>query len=329
MHSLPPDLDLNLLRVLVQVHADGNVSQAAEHLGMSQPAVSSALKRLREKLGDRLFIPTARGMQATPLADQMAPQIASALASIGESMACRVSFDASTSRRQFAVAMTDIGEVHFLPSLARELRSRAPGISIATVRNTAVNLRVDMEQGKVDLALGHLPDLTTDFHQRLLFTQRYVCLFRKGHALETAPDRLQAYADAEHALVLSVGTGHGRVDDFIDKAGVSRRIRLRVPHFVALADVLESSDLVATVPEVFARRSAQHFQLGYLAHPVDLPPIEIRVFWHAKVHQDPANRWLRELIVRQFGEGGSGTGDQSAEGPSTTTSASSASAPRE
>ena len=304
MHSLPPNLDLNLLRVLVQVHADGNASLAAEHLGMSQPAVSSALKRLREALGDKLFIPTARGMQATPLADQIAPQIAAALASIGETMACKVSFDAATSRRRFAVAMTDIGEVHFLPPLAQALRTLAPGVSVATVRNTAVNLRVEMEQGKVDLALGHLPDLSTDFHQRVLFQQRYVCLYRKGHPLETAADPLEAYARAEHALVQSVGTGHGRVDEVIDKVVPDRHIRLRVPHFVALTDVLESSDLVATVPEVFAQRSARRFQLGYRAHPVELTAIEIRAFWHTKVHQDPANRWLRDLIVRQFGEAG-------------------------
>ena len=307
MHSLPPKLDLNLLRVLVQVHADGNASLAAENLGISQPAVSSALKRLREALGDRLFIPTARGMQATPLADQRAPQIAAALASIGETMACKVSFDAATSRRRFTVAMTDIGEIHFLPPLSRALRLLAPGVSIATVRHTAVNLRVEMEQGKVDLALGHLPDLTTDFHQRLLFQQRYVCLFRKGHPLETAADPLEAYARAEHAVVLSVGTGHGRVDEIIDKALAARQVRLRVPHFVALTDVLEASDLVATVPEVFAERSARRFELCHRAHPVDLPPIDIRAFWHAKVHQDPANRWLRELIVGQFGQAG-GTG---------------------
>lgn len=317
-HHLPSNLDLNLLRVLVQVHADRNVSLAAEHLGMSQPAVSSALKRLREALGDRLFIPTARGMQATPLADEIAPQIASALAAIGETMACKVRFDAATSRRQFALAMTDIGEIHFLPALMRTLRACAPGVSVATVRNAAVNLRVEMEQGKVDLALGHLPDLTTDFHQRRLFTQRYVCLFRKGHPLESSSQPLQAYAQAEHAQVLSVGTGHGRVDEFIDKAGVERRIRLRLPHFVALADVLESSDLVATVPEVLARRSVRHFALGWRAHPVDLPPIEIRVFWHAMVHQDPANRWLRELIVRQFGDSDGAAGDQPGGLPSTT-----------
>lgn len=327
MHSLPPNLDLNLLRVLVQVHADRNVSLAAEHLDMSQPAVSSALKRLREALGDRLFIPTARGMQATPLADQIAPQIAAALASIGKTMACKVSFDAATSLRQFAIAMTDIGEVHFLPPLARTLRARAPGVGIATVRNTAVNLRVEMEQGKVDLALGHLPDLTTDFHQRLLFEQRYVCLFRKGHPLESADDALATYVRAEHALVLSVGTGHGRVDEIIDKSGIDRRIRLRVPHFVALTDVLESSDLVATVPEVFARRSVQRFHLAFRPHPVELPPIEIRVFWHAKYHQDPANRWLRDVIVQQFGEAGGAGSTQSPRAASATTNASKASAP--
>lgn len=331
MHSLPTNLDLNLLRVLVQVHADRNASLAAEHLGMSQPAVSSALKRLREALGDRLFIPTARGMQATPLADQIAPQIALALASIGEVMACKVNFDAATSERRFAVAMTDIGEVHFLPTLVRTLRARAPGAGIATVRNTAVNLRVEMEQGKVDLALGHLPDLTTDFHQRLLFRQRYVCLFRRGHPLETASDPLQAYTLAEHALVQSVGTGHGRIDEFIDKTGIVRRIRLRVPHFVALADVLESSDLVATVPEVLAQRSALRFDLGYRSHPVALPPIEIRVFWHAKYHQDPANRWLRDLIVQQFSDGAGAADGQATPGPSVgssiTASASNANAP--
>jgi len=136
---------------------------------MSQPTVSSALKRLRAKLGDRLFIPTARGMQATPPADQHAPRIGAALASIGESMACKVSFDAATSQRKFAIAMTDIGEVHCLPSLARTLRTRAPSTSKATVRNTAVNLGVEMEQGKADLGLGHMT-LFASMHQAKAFS---------------------------------------------------------------------------------------------------------------------------------------------------------------
>jgi DNA-binding transcriptional LysR family regulator len=300
MAELPAHLDLNLLRVLVQVYADRKVSAAAEHLGLSQPAVSSALRRLRAATGDKLFVPTARGMQPTPLAAQIAPRLAQALASIGDTMASQVAFDAGTSERCFTLAMTDIGECHFLPPLVRLLRQQAPHVGLATVRNTAVNLRVEMEQGRVDLAIGHLPDLDNDFHQRLLFTQRYVCLFRKGHPLDVAEIPLERYAAAEHAVVLSVGTGHGRVDEVIERAGIRRRILLRVPHFVALADVLEGSDLVATVPEVFAERSVGRFNLSFRDHPVDLPPIEIRLFWHTKYHRDPASIWLRERIVQAF-----------------------------
>jgi DNA-binding transcriptional LysR family regulator len=302
MPELPSGLDLNLLRVLVQVHQDRKVSLAAEHLGMSQPAVSSALRRLRAVTGDKLFVPTARGMQPTPLTEQISPRLAAALASIGDTMSGQVAFDARTSTRCFTLAMTDIGECHFLPPLARLLRERAPGVSLATVRNTAINLRFAMEQGKVDLALGHLPDLSNDFHQRVLFMQRYVCLFRKGHPLDVPEIALPQYAQAEHAIVLSVGTGHGRVDEVIERAGVQRRILLRVPHFVALADVLEDSDLVATVPEVFARRSVRRFHLSYRPHPVALPPIEIGLFWHTTYHRDPASVWLRELIADAFFE---------------------------
>lgn len=301
---LPTPLDLNLLRVLVQIHRDRQVSLAAEHLGLSQPAVSGALRRLRQALGDRLFVPTARGMQPTPLADEIVPRLAATLEAIGDTLAHGARFDPATSTRQFNVAMTDIGEFHFLPTLMEALRAEAPGVALATVRPTALNLRFAMEQGQVDLALGHLPDLATDFHQRPLFTQRYVCLFRRGHALETAASPLEVYAQSEHAVVLSPGTGHGRVDELIARSGIERRIRLRVPHFVALADVLESSDLVATVPEAFAQRSVRHFGLAQRPHPLALPPIEIALLWHTKVQADPANRWLRERIVRLFGKPG-------------------------
>lgn len=315
MSDIPATLDLNLLRVLVQVYQDRKVSLAAEHLGMSQPAVSSALNRLRAATGDKLFVPTARGMQPTPLTEQLAPRLAGALASIRDTMSSQVAFDASTSDRRFTLAMTDIGEFHFLPPLTRALRRQAPGVSLATVRNTAINLRVEMEQGKVDMALGHLSDFGNDFHQRVLFMQRYVCLFRKGHPLDVADIPMDQYAQADHAIVLSVGTAHGRVDEAIGNAGVRRRILLRVPHFVALADVLEDSDLVATVPEVFAQRSVRRFNLSYRTHPVDLPRIEIRLFWHTTYHRDPASRWLRKLIIDTFSEPKRRSGDM--DGPST------------
>ena len=294
------DIDLNLLTVFAQIYQDRKVSVAADNLGLSQPTISNALGRLRRLLDDEVFLRTARGMQPTPLADQLAVPIANALTAIREALARQLVFDATTSMRQFTMAMTDIGEFHFLPRLMKSLELAAPGVSISTLRNTAVNLKFAMESGQVDLALGHLPDLTTDFHRRKLFSQRYVCLFRKGHAMDCKAPSLDAFSLAEHAVVISAGTGHGRADELIEDAGIKRRIRLRVPHFVALADILESSDLIATVPEAFAIRSVKHFSLTYVPHPIDLPPIEIGLFWHARYHRDPANRWLRDELVSHF-----------------------------
>jgi len=300
-HAMNPrDLDLNLLTVFAQLYEDRKVSLAAENLGLSQPAVSSALKRLRRLLSDELFLRTPRGMRPTPLADQLAVPITNALAMISESLSRPLDFDAATSTRQFTFAMTDIGEFNFLPPLTQKLATVAPGVTVSTVRSTAVNLRFEMEEGKVDLALGHIPGLATDFHRRTLFSQRYVCLFRKGHAMDREHPLLDDFTSADHAVVISAGTGHGRADELIERAGIHRRIRLRVPHFVALADILESSDLIATVPETFARRSVKHFNLRYIPHPVELPAIDISLFWHSKFHRDPSNLWLRELVAQHF-----------------------------
>ena len=300
MNIDPRNIDFNLLTVFVQLYQDRNVSRAADNLGLSQPAVSKALSRLRHLLGDKLFLRTPQGMQPTPLAEQIEAPIANALTLIRETLLRKMAFDAATSTRQFTIAMTDIGEFHFLPQLMESLENMAPGVIISTVRSTAVNLKFEMETGQVDLALGDLPALVTDFHRRTLFSQRYVCLFRKGHAMDNATSPVDAFTSAAHALVVSAGTGYGRADEHIERAGIKRRIRLRVPHFVALADILESSDLVATVPEAFAIRSVKHFALRYTPHPFDLPTIDIGLFWHEKYHRDPANCWLRDMVVSHF-----------------------------
>jgi len=292
--------DLNLLVVFSQLYQDRKVSLAAQNLGLSQPTVSAALARLRRMMNDELFVRTPRGMQPTPLAERIAAPLGRSLADIRHTLATQASFDASTASRQFALAMTDIGEFHFLPRLVAALEVAAPALSISTVRGTAINLKFEMEAGNVDLALGFLPDLVTDFHRRVLFTQRYVVLHRRGHPLAERPSDASVYAACEHAVVVSAGTGHGAAEQVIERSGLKRFVRLRVPHYVALADVLEATDLVATVPEAFAQRSVKHFDLAYCAHPVELPPIEIALYWHTKYHRDPASRWMRNLIVRQF-----------------------------
>ncbi len=290
------DIDLNLLVVFNQLRVERRVSKVAEKLGLSQPAVSNSLARLRKLLGDELFLRTPSGMQPTPFADELAEPVAYALGMIHGALNQRSSFDAATSRRSFTIGMTDIGEIYFLPSLMVELARVAPGVSVSTVRNTAVNLKDEMEAGHVDLALGLLPQLKGGFFQRRLFRQRYVCMFRKGHRLDKRKISLAEFSAADHVVVVSAGTGHGKVDELLERNGVQRRVCLTVPHFVAVGHILRATDMVATVPEAFAQQVATAFDLVSVAHPAGLPDIAINMFWHAKFHKDPANQWLRGLI---------------------------------
>ncbi len=323
-------VDLNLLVVFQHLYNARRVSRVAEALGVTQPAVSNSLARLRKLFNDELFVRTSRGMLPTPMATELAEPVAAALDALHGVFNRQLAFDPATSQRAFQIAMTDIGEVHFLPKLMHALGERAPGITISTVRNTAVNLREEMAAGQVDLAVGHLPDLATEFFQRRLFRQKYVCMFRPGHPLDHAahrstgqtrssrsarsarssgsskasPARMtrEDFERAEQVMVVAAGTGHGQVDEFMARAHVQRNIRLRVPHFVALADILHATDLIATVTEKFAQRSAQHFGLRYVDHPLDIPDVQINLFWHARYHREPASQWMRSLLFELFSE---------------------------
>jgi DNA-binding transcriptional LysR family regulator len=178
----------------------------------------------------------------------------------------------------------------------------APGVSLSTVRTTATNLRDDMGASKVDLAIGPLPQLKAGFFQRRLFRQRYVCLFRKGHTLDGGRITLTDFKAAEHLVIVSAGTGYGKVDELIRRAGVARSTRLTVPHFVSVGNILRRTDMVATVTERLAESLVEPFDLTFHPHPVDLPEIAINVFWHAKVHRSPVHQWLRGEVFDLFGE---------------------------
>lgn len=296
------DLDLNLLVVFLQLMRDRRVTTTAEVLELSQPGVSSALKRLRRLLGDDLFCRTGSGLRPTPYAEELAEPLAEALAMIKQTVNQRSTFDPLASSRRFVVAMTDIGEIYFLPTLMKSIHKIAPGVTISTVRSNRANLKEEMEEGKVDLAIGLLPDLKTDFYQRRLFRQRYCCLFRTGHPLDGAHFGLEEFAAAEHVVVVSAGTGHGKTDELIERSAIQRNVKLRVPHFVALPFILEETDLVATVPERIAIRLASSFSLCCMPHPLTLPEIQVNVFWHAKFHREAGNQWLRTALFDRFSE---------------------------
>lgn len=299
------DLDLNLLVVFNQLLLDRSVSVAADKLNLTQPAISNALKRLRTVLKDDLFLRTSRGMEPTPYALHLAEPVIYALNALQSALTHRDSFDPQTSQRTFNLAMTDIGEIYFMPPLMEALALRSPGIRINTVRPHRGNLKEDMESGSVDLAVGPLPDLQTGFFQRRLFRHRYVCMFRKGHPNARSPMSLKQFSELEHVGVVPENTGHTDVDSLLEKAGVKRLIRLKVPHFIAVGAILQTTDLIATVPQRFADRVQGAFGLETSPHPVRLPDIAINLFWHAKFNRDPASLWLRQLLVELFSDSAS------------------------
>lgn len=297
------DVDLNLLLVFHHLLLERRVSAVAEKLGVTQPGVSNALKRLRHLLGDELFLRTSRGMEPTPYASRLAEPIAYALNTIHNSLNEVSRFDPASSTRKFTLGMSDIGEIHLLPKLIETLALCAPGVSISTVRNTMVNLQDEIEAGRVDLAIGLLPQLKSGYFQRCLFKQRYVCMFRKGHELDKPGLTVEEFAKADHVIVISGGTGHAIVEQSIERAGIKRNIRLTVPHFVAVGHILSTSDLIATVPERYAMECMIPFGLNYATHPVALPEVAINMFWHAKFNKDPANQWMRGVIFDTFADG--------------------------
>lgn len=301
-------LDLNLLLVFHHLLREKRVSAVATVLGMSQPAVSSALGRLRSSLGDSLFLRTQRGMEPTPYALQLAEPVATALDGLQQALNVRASFDPATSERSFTLAMTDVGEMYFLPVLMDALAGAAPGVTLNVVAVTSASLKDDMASGRTDLALGLLPQLQAGFFQQALFRQPYVCLMREGHPLAHAEGlTLSDFAAASHVRVMAAGTGHGRIDaaisETLEQQGLQRRIRLTVPNYVALGDVLGHSDLIATVPQRFAQRVTSPFALTTRPLPLAVDGSAIHQFWHARLHKDPGHQWLRELVAQCFGDG--------------------------
>jgi DNA-binding transcriptional LysR family regulator len=242
-------------------------------------------------------------MMPTPFAEQLGEPVGYALSMIQDGLNLRTQFDPATAKTSLTIGMTDIGEIVFLPRLVQRLAAEAPGVTLNTVRNSAVNLRDDMEAGRVDLAIGLLPQLKAGFFQRRLFRQRYVCLFRRGHRLDRKKLTLADYRGAEHVVVVSAGTGHGKVDELLRRAGVERLVRLTVPHFVSVGHILQGTELVATVPERLAEQLAQPFGLAWRPHPARLPEVSINAFWHAKMHRAPANRWLRSVVFELYADG--------------------------
>ncbi len=292
-------LDLNLLRVFDAVLRDRSVTAAARHLGLTQPAVSNALARLRAQFEDALFVRTSSGMDATPFARELAEPVRQALALLESALAHGPGFDPATATRAFRFYMSDLGQIEFLPPLVERAQRAAPGVRLEAVAMEVEDIGDALAAGNLDLAVGFLPGLGPPVRRRALFRDPYVCLMRAGHP--AAGERLtkKAFLEASHALVSYKG-GHRVIEEALERAGLARKIALRVPHFTVVPMVLERTDLILTLPMRVARVYERQGRFRVLPPPVPIPPADVGAHWHERFERDPGNRWLREMISELF-----------------------------
>ncbi len=296
------DVDLNLLRVFDAVLYERGVTPAATRLGLTQPAVSNALARLRAVFGDALFVRTAAGMDPTPFARELAEPVRQALALLESALAHGPGFDPASSTRAFRFYMSDLGQVEFLPPIVERVQSAAPGVRLEAAAADLEHIGDALGGGALDLAVGFLPGLGAPIKRRVLFRDPYVCLMRAGHPALAGRLTRKKFLDASHVLVTYRGGGHRVIEEALERAGIARRIALRVPHFTVVPMVLERTDLILTLPARVARVYERRGSFRALPAPVPIPPAEVAVHWHERFESDPGNRWFREQIVELFSE---------------------------
>lgn len=285
------NFDLNLLRVFKAVYVAGNVRRAAELLGLSQPAVSHGLTRLRLRLKDQLFVRAPTGVLPTPRAHDFARSVESALATIDASLGESERFDPLVSQRRFVMHMSDLGQGEFLPVLMEDLSLQAPRVRVEVTQLVLDDVLPALEQQRIDLALGYLPDLHGTTHERLI-ADRYVLVVRSGHPLTASLASRRSVERLEYVVAQS----HPEPLKALVRLGLEAQVRVVLPHYGAVPDVLISSDLAAIVPKRPALRYAQHFPLEMAETKLDLPALEISAHWYWRMNDDPGHRWLRERL---------------------------------
>lgn len=296
------DLDLNLLRAFDAVLRDGSVTAAAERLGLSQPAMSNALSRLRRLLGDPLFMRTPGGMRPTAFAHQLAAPVRQALDLIHTTLLAQPGFDPRTSQRSFRLQLSDVGEIVFLPGLLERLQREAPGVRVETQQLPQDEVSDALAAGEIDLAVGFLPELSAGVVQKRLFRDRYVCLVRADHPRIGSRLTLAQFLAATHVLVSARGSAHEIVEQTLRNKGLQRRIALRVPHFTVIPMILARTDHMVIVPEGLVRSIARLGRFKSLKPPVDIPALDVKVHWHERFDQDPGISWLRSVLVELYAD---------------------------
>jgi len=294
------NFDLNLLRVFRAVYVARNVRRAAEQIGLSQPAVSHGLTRLRLQLKDPLFVRTPGGVAPTPRAHHFARSVEAALGAIEASLGETERFDPLVSERRFVMHMSDLGQGEFLPLLMEHLREHGPHLRVEAIQWPLDDVLPALERNRIDLALGYLPEMRGTEHEQLI-EDHYVLVVRKGHPLAaslTSPRTLER-------LEYVVSHSHPEPAKTLVRLGLGSQVRLVLPHYGAVPGVLASTDLAALVPHRPASRFALHYPLEIAEARLDLPPLAVSAHWFWRMNDDPGHRWLRDTLAALYRQSGS------------------------
>lgn len=297
-------LDLNLLRVFDAMMAELSTVRAGERIGLSQPAVSSALSRLRSILGDELFVRDGNRMMPTPRALELREPVRRALADLEEAFAAAAAFDPSTSSRSFMLIGSDYFSTLLMPPLAARVTKQAPHATLQMIDHPSAEAFGILSDGRADIVIDRALETPEWIGSRKLLRSWLVCIARQGHPFladrgiqpgEAIP--ADAFCAIPQVLRSADGSKTGTIDPALAGMGLSRRVMLTVPHFQAVALAVAASDLLGSIPVHFARLVADRLGLDVFMPPMEPPMMDVTMYWHRRFDRDAGNAWLRDQIT--------------------------------
>ena len=298
-------LDLNLLRVLVAIHRTGSVTLAGKSLNLSQPATSNALARLRDFFNDALFVRAPSGLHPTRLCEALAPAIQSQLLLMENLVIGQQQFDPLVGEVHWRLSLSDLGEILFMPRIVAALREQAPNATLSNVAVDAREVSSALESRDIDMAIGILETQHRIIRREHLFKEEFVAVasphwkpLGRGRSLSSPLTRDQL-GKTKFVVVSPQATFHGSVETMLGRMRLQEQIILRVRHFGAIAELVCDSDLVAIVPEMFARELALRHDLR-MYRIQDAISYEVHLLWHSSTDRDERHRWMRALIKSLF-----------------------------
>jgi DNA-binding transcriptional LysR family regulator len=289
-------VDLNLLVALDALMREGNVTAAGRRIGLSQPAMSHALSRLRDVLGDPLLVREGRVMRLTSLAERLAPRVQRLIGEIDATLLGHQAFEPASASRTFRIATNDYCGAVIMPALLAEMRRSAPGIQLELHAHKGRAPAPELARGELDLAVGTFLESEPSVERQVLISETFACVVRRGHPRAHRKLSVQEYAELDHVLITAPDYGAGVVDFALAEHGLRRRVVARTPHFLVAPALVAASDAIVTLPSRLARLSART-GLRSFTPPLSLPPFDVHLLWHGAAGDDAASRWLRQQLL--------------------------------